>query len=59
MPIALLTDFGTSDYYVGAMKGVMLSIAPNAVIVDITHEIEPQNIESAAAKTGCFPATTC
>lgn len=46
--IALLTDFGTRDYYVGAMKGVILSINPNASIVDITHEIEPQNITSAA-----------
>jgi len=48
MPIALLTDFGTRDYYVGAMKGVILSIDPAAAIVDITHEIEPQNIASAA-----------
>lgn len=48
MPIALLTDFGTSDYYVGAVKGVILSINPDAVIVDITHELEPQNITSAA-----------
>jgi S-adenosyl-L-methionine hydrolase (adenosine-forming) len=48
MPIALLTDFGTSDYYVGAMKGVIVSIDPDASIVDITHEIEPQNIASAA-----------
>ena len=46
--IALLTDFGTKDYFVGAMKGVILSINPNANIVDITHEIEPQNIASAA-----------
>ena len=48
MPIALLTDFGTSDYYVGAMKGVILSIDPSAVIVNITHEVAPQNIASAA-----------
>lgn len=47
MPIALLTDFGTSDYYVGAMKGVILSIDSDAVIVDITHEIAPQDIASA------------
>lgn len=45
--IALLTDFGTKDYFVGAMKGVILSINPNVKIVDITHEIEPQNIKSA------------
>jgi len=39
MPIALLTDFGTRDYFVAAMKGVILSINPKAVIIDITHEI--------------------
>ena len=49
MPIiTLLTDFGTSDYFVGAMKGVILSISPDATIVDITHEIPPQDIETAA-----------
>lgn len=47
MVIALLTDFGTQDYFVGAMKGVMLSINEDVQIVDITHEIEPQNIQSA------------
>ncbi len=45
--IALLTDFGTKDYFVGAMKGVILSIKPDAQTVDITHEIEPQNIRAA------------
>ena len=44
---ALLTDFGTKDYFVGAIKGVILSVNPNANIIDITHEIEPQNIASA------------
>ena len=43
-----MTDFGTRDYYVGAMKGVILSINPNVSLVDITHDIEPQNITSAA-----------
>lgn len=42
--IALLTDFGTSDHYVGVMKGVIKKIAPDAEFIDITHEIEPQNI---------------
>ncbi|GIU81605.1 MAG: hypothetical protein D6687_07730 [Acidobacteria bacterium] len=46
--ITLLTDFGTKDYFVGAMKGVILSINPNAVIVDISHEIEPQKVASAS-----------
>jgi hypothetical protein len=47
MIIALLTDFGRKDYFVGAMKGVILSINTEAKIVDLTHEIEPQNITSA------------
>ena len=45
--IALLTDFGTKDYFVGAMKGAILSINENVHLVDITHEIEPQDIASA------------
>ncbi len=46
--ITLLTDFGTQDYFVGAMKGVILSINPNAKIIDITHEIPPQDIQAGA-----------
>ncbi len=46
--ITLTTDFGTSDGYVGAMKGVILSINPDAALVDITHEIAPQNVEQGA-----------
>ncbi len=46
--IALLTDFGTKDYFVGAMKGVILSINQKVTIVDITHEIPPQDISSAS-----------
>jgi len=45
--ITLITDFGTADGYVGAMKGVILSINPRAVIVDISHDIQPQNILQA------------
>lgn len=47
MVIALLTDFGTSDYFVGAMKGVILSIDETARIVDITHDVRPQDIRAA------------
>lgn len=55
MLIALLTDFGTKDYFVGAMKGVILSINKNAQVIDITHEIEPQNIRSASfTLRACF-----
>jgi len=46
--ITLTTDFGTNDAYVASMKGVILSINPSAVIVDICHMIEPQNIAQAA-----------
>lgn len=46
--ITLLTDFGTADYFVGAVKGAILSINPQAVIADITHEIPPQDIEAGA-----------
>ena len=46
--ITLTTDFGTDDPFVGIMKGVILSICPSVRIVDITHGIEPQNVQQAA-----------
>jgi S-adenosylmethionine hydrolase len=46
--LTLLTDFGTVDGYVGAMKGVLASRAPDARIVDLTHDIPPQDIDAAA-----------
>jgi S-adenosylmethionine hydrolase len=46
--IALLTDFGLTDAYVGVMKGVMLGLHPRAALVDITHGIQPQNVRQAA-----------
>lgn len=46
--IALLTDFGLSDSYVGVMKGVMAGIAPDARMIDITHAVAPQQIASGA-----------
>ncbi len=46
--ITLTTDFGLDDPFVGIMKGVILNIVPDAQIVDITHNIEPQNIAQAA-----------
>jgi len=45
--ITLLTDFGTADGYVGEMKGVLLARVPDATLVDITHEIPPQDVEAA------------
>jgi S-adenosylmethionine hydrolase len=47
-PITLTTDFGLQDAYVAALKAVILGINPKATIVDISHFIEPQNIEQAA-----------
>lgn len=62
MLATLLTDFGTSDYFVGAMKGALLSVCPRAQIVDITHEIPPHDIEAGAftllAAYESFPAGT-
>ena len=46
--ISILSDFGTDDEYVGVMKGVMLSICPSVSIVDITHQVAPQDIRQAA-----------
>jgi len=45
--ITLLTDFGTADGYVAELKGVLLSSAPDVTIVDLSHEIPPQDVESA------------
>jgi len=46
--ITLTTDFGLRDPYVAAMKGVVLSIFPKAVVVDVTHEVPPGNVREAA-----------
>ena len=46
--ISLTTDFGREDTYVGQMKGVILGIAPAAHIVDVTHDVRPQQIRQGA-----------
>jgi S-adenosylmethionine hydrolase len=46
--IALLTDFGTADGYVGIMHGVILRINPAATVVDVCHEVPPQHVRAAA-----------
>ncbi|MBM4341174.1 MAG: SAM-dependent chlorinase/fluorinase [Deltaproteobacteria bacterium] len=46
--ITLLTDFGTKDHYVASMKGVILRINPRCKVVDITHQVEPQDIVGGA-----------
>jgi len=60
--VTLLTDFGTADYFVAAMKGVILSLQPRAMVVDVTHEIPPQDVRGGAftllAAYGSFPAGT-
>ena len=55
--IVLMTDFGLIDPYVGQMKSVILSLAPSAQIIDLTHAIAPQNIVQGAfllAKSALF-----
>ncbi len=60
--ITLTTDFGLHDTYVAEMKGVILGIYPNAVIVDITHKVEKFNIRKGAFMLATaapyFPAGT-
>src|SRR5687768_11115864 len=60
--IALLSDFGTRDHYVGTMKGVILGICPEATLVDVTHEIAPHDVLEGtlelAASYRYFPAGT-
>ena len=46
--IGLLTDFGLRDGYVGVMKAVMLGIAPDARLIDISHDVAPQDVEDGA-----------
>lgn len=59
MIITLTTDFGLTDPFVGQMKGVILGIAPEAKIVDITHAVEPFDILEGAhvlsSSCGYFP----
>ncbi len=60
--ITLLTDFGTKDHYVASLKGVILGINPQCTLVDITHQISPQDIEEGAFVLAnayaCFPKGT-
>lgn len=60
--ITLTTDFGTGSPYAAAMKGVILSINPAATIIDITHDIRPQDIRHGAVVladvTELFPDDT-
>jgi S-adenosylmethionine hydrolase len=52
--ITLLTDFGTPDGYLGAMKGVLATQAPSAVLDDVTHAIPPGDIRKASLVVGRY-----
>ena len=52
--ITLLTDFETRDGYVGAMKGVFASLAPDALVDDIGHDVPPGDVEAAAWALGAY-----
>jgi S-adenosylmethionine hydrolase len=55
--VALLSDFGTADAYVGAMKGAVLSACPEATLVDLVHDIPAQDVaEGAYALAAAFQA---
>ncbi|MGH2442570.1 MAG: SAM hydrolase/SAM-dependent halogenase family protein [Chloroflexota bacterium] len=60
--ITLTTDFGVRDWYVAAMKGVILRLAPEAQLVDVSHEVPPQSVAGAAylleSLCDTFPAET-
>jgi S-adenosylmethionine hydrolase len=57
--VTLLTDFGLTDTYVGQMKGAVLSRCPDAVLVDLTHAVPSQDVETGAfllwSAVGAFP----
>ncbi|MCE2542635.1 MAG: SAM-dependent chlorinase/fluorinase [Acidobacteria bacterium] len=58
--VALLSDFGFRDHYVGAMKGVLLNICPDATLVDISHDVPAHDVLTAALELAAayrfFPA---
>jgi hypothetical protein len=60
--IALVTDFGLRDHYAGTMKGVILGICPEATLVDISHDVPPHDVLTAALELAAaykyFPAGT-
>ena len=60
--VALLTDFGTADPYLGAMKGAILAVCPPATLVDLVHDLAPQDVAAAAlvleASYPSFPTGT-
>ena len=47
-PVAFLSDYGTRDEFVGVCKGVMLGLAPDLTIIDLTHDLEPHDVRGGA-----------
>src|SRR5690349_9057896 len=60
--LTFLTDFGLTDYYVAAVKGTVLRLAPGTQIVDISHDVPPGDLATGAfllaAAVPSFPAGT-
>lgn len=60
--VALLTDFGTRDHYAGTLKGVVLTVCPDATLVDIGHDIPAHDVRAGALELAAcyryFPAGT-
>jgi S-adenosylmethionine hydrolase len=60
--LALLTDFGLRDHYVGSMKAAALSVCPDLTLIDITHDIAPHDVLGGALQLAAsfkyFPAGT-
>jgi S-adenosylmethionine hydrolase len=55
--VAILTDFGSQDHYVGSVKGAILSACPTATLVDIAHELPAHDVAAAALSLGaCYRA---
>lgn len=60
--LSLLTDFGRTDYYVGAVRGTLLRLAEGVVLADLSHDVPPGDVEHAAhllaAAVASFPPQT-
>lgn len=55
--VTLLTDFGEQDYYVGAVKGTLLRLAPSTTLVDISHDVPPGDVAFGAFLLGAYATT--
>lgn len=60
--VALMTDYGSEDHYAAALKGVIFGVCPSATVVDVTHDVPPQDILRGALILhdvwACFPSGT-